>query len=125
MSVRIDNTLVDQVVNRQFQPTPETGSLAAVAQTVSTITAGFRHVVFALSGTFASCDHTFEVSYDGGTTWFAVAVTNLATGATVATTGAISAQALYRLDTAGAPQARVRMTARTSGTVNVTIQRMT
>lgn len=85
-----------------------TGTLAAIGDTLVLSGIGEMTHVHTLSGTFSSVTLVFEVSPDG-TNWFATSVVRLSDGEQVETAAAISAKASYVVPANGM-QSRVRVT---------------
>jgi hypothetical protein len=81
----------------------------------TTDTGGFNTLAMQVEG-ITTATITFEATVDGSN-WVAVQATNLTSG-TAATTA--TADGLYRLDVSGLYQVRARISAYTSGTINVT-----
>jgi len=96
-----------------------TGAIDATQYNVATIT---------IRGTHAGINLTWEVSDDGGTSWFAVQAQRDDTAAATTTSGVITSNASvsWTMTVAAATHIRVRSTAYTSGTgvLGVTLQSM-
>lgn len=117
MQILFANELVDAVALRRVNNAPVTLTLTAANSLVVPVE-GHDTVVFAITGTFAGYNGTFELSFDGGTTWVpASAVASNATNRTTAVTvtGVIGSAIAYFMDARGATHARLRGTALGSG----------
>lgn len=106
-------------------PTDSTGTFTNATQTTS-ITAtgldGYGTALVSINGTYAAAAGVFEVSDDGGTTWYAIQGTRL--NACVVEnnyTGLTNLSQAWIISISGADQFRVRSTAVTSGTANVRV----
>lgn len=101
------------------------GSLTTVGDTVTlSLTAAYRSISFALSGTFSGANITYEMSNDGGTTWYGILVTSAISGTVfnAGVTGSISSGTNHHgALPPGVNRVRARLTAITTGTVAVGI----
>lgn len=104
---------------------PTTGTITTSTSTITTgQLSGVGSATVQFSGTFAGVNATFEGSVDN-TSWVAIPALPLATATptVTTTTGVIATTSLYNLSPLlGLQYVRVRATAFTSGTANVTIQ---
>lgn len=100
-----------------------TGTITANAQTVAADVSRASNVMIAVTGTFTGVNLSFELSIDGGTTWFATQALRTNANIVEVTTGVIATSVAYawELSVNGCTNVRVRATAFTSGTVNVRI----
>lgn len=105
--------------------TDVTGTFTNASQTTSITTGtidGYETVTVSINGTYGTATAVFEVSDDGGTTWYSVqgARTDTATIETGYTTLS-NVTRMWIIPVNGTDKFRVRSTAVASGTVNVTI----
>jgi hypothetical protein len=105
------------------QPATTAGTITTAASTVVAAVTGYGNATITISGTYAGVNVTFEVSDDGGTTYFPVQVQRESDGIPLSVSGVLTANAsvMYLLSLAGVTHVRVRATAWTSGTANVRI----
>lgn len=99
---------------------PVTGTITANAQTVQIDSKRIGSAVLMVSGTFSGVNLTFEASLDG-TSWYLIQGARTNTNIIETTTGALSATPVYAWEFGAAAHSflRVRATAFTSGTMNV------
>lgn len=102
-----------------------TGTFTNATQTTSVTTSsfdGYSTVIVSISGTYGTATGVFEISDDGGTTWYSVNAART-DGSAVETgyTGLTNTNRMWTLSVSGADEFRVRSTAVASGTVNVRI----
>lgn len=107
------------------QPADTTGTFTNATQTTSVTTGtinGYESVTVSINGTFGTATAVFEVSDDGGTTWYGTqgARSDSATVESGYTT-LTNTSRMWVIPVTGADQFRVRSTAVASGTVNVRI----
>lgn len=103
-----------------------TGTLGAVAATVSAdVTRASNAIIAVTGGTFAGLNFTFEGSVDNGTSWVGVQAVRTNANTIETTSGVIAAAPAYAWEVSvnGLTNVRVRATAWTSGSANVTISR--
>lgn len=108
----------DQTGINSFLDKNATGSLTALNQTVSVATNGMGVAMIQAAGTFTATA-TFEASEDNGSTWFTVVGTNI--GASGAAVSGFTSTGNFAVDVGGFTNFRVRISAFTSGTVNVVV----
>ncbi len=98
--------------------TPTTGNITANAQSITIAAAQLDRVAIQVTGTWVAT-LTFEISFDGGTTY--VGCSPVATTSTARTTGVATtaANGVWEVDAVAATHVRVRSTAYTSGTAVV------
>lgn len=100
-----------------------TGTFTNATQTTSVTSNsfdGYSTVIVSINGTYGTATGVFEISDDGGTTWYSVNAartdgTSIETGYTSLT----NTNRMWTLSVSGADEFRVRSTAVASGTVNV------
>lgn len=81
---------------------------------------GYSTVIVSVNGTYGTATGVFEVSDDGGTTWYSVnAARSDGTGLETGYTSLTNTNRMWTLSVSGADEFRVRSTAVVSGTVNV------
>jgi hypothetical protein len=121
-ALRIDGSAVTQPV--QTADVVSTGTLGALNASVQINTSGLNGVGFQLSAGTLIGTIVPEISFDGGTTWSATYFMNL--NGTVTTSvvfsSANTAMAMSIVGAGGAGLTRIRVSAYTSGTANVTIR---
>jgi hypothetical protein len=104
------------------QPASTTGTSTTAASTVPAAVTNYGNATITISGTYAGVSIIFEVSDDGGTTYYALQAQRESDGAVFSTdTLATNASIAYLVDCPGVTHLRVRATAWTSGTANVRI----
>lgn len=99
------------------------GTITASGQTVQVDAKRMGNLAIMVAGTFAGINLAFEGSLDG-TTWFGIQAARTVGGVVESTTGALSATPAYAWNIGATSYAavRVRATAFTSGTMNVTMK---
>lgn len=102
-----------------------TGTFTNATQTTSVTSGsfdGYSTVILSINGTYGTATAVFEVSDDGGTTWYSVNAAR-SDGSAVETgyTSLSNTNRMWVLNASGADEFRVRSTAVASGTVNVRI----
>lgn len=102
-----------------------TGTFTNATQTTSVTTSsfdGYSTVIVSINGTYDTASGVFEISDDGGTTWYAVNAAR-SDGSAVETSYAslTNVNRMWTLSVSGADEFRVRSTAVNTGTVNVRI----
>lgn len=100
-----------------------TGTFTNATQTTSVTSTnfdGYSTVIVSINGTYGTATAVFEVSDDGGTTWYSVNAART-DGSAVETgyTTLTNTNRMWTLSVSGADEFRVRSTAVASGTVNV------
>jgi hypothetical protein len=105
-------------------PAETIGTITANAQTVELDVSQAAVASFAIFGTYAGLNVTFEVSYNGGTTWWVIMAQRSDTGGVATSSGVITSNSTWSWDipTQGADRFRVRATAFTSGTANIILK---
>lgn len=102
-----------------------TGTFTNATQTNSVTTGtitGYETVTVSINGTFGTATAVFEVSDDGGTTWYSTQGVRIDSATIEAGyTSLTNTTRMWITNIAGADKFRVRSTAVASGTVNVTI----
>lgn len=105
-----------------YQPAGTTGTITANGQTVSVATTGQGTVSIYFNGTYAGITVAFEESPDGGTTWYAD--TSSSDSASILVNSAAltnNSTVAFSAGVYSATNFRIRATAYTSGTLNVTL----
>jgi hypothetical protein len=101
------------------QPAATAGAITANGQTVSCSLSGYPTVSVSVSGTYTGLNAAFEVSDDGGTTWYSVLAARSDSATTEAATGALTSTArMWDVGVVGCTDVRVRATAFGSGTAS-------
>lgn len=112
------------IINGEFA-TDTLGTFTNATQTNSVTTGssidGYATVVVTINGTYNTASAVFEMSDDGGTTWYTASGTRSDSSATIETgyTSLTNTTRAWYVTVAGMDAFRVRSTAVTSGTVNV------
>lgn len=112
------------IINGEFA-TDITGTFTNATQATSITTSpsidGYATILVTINGTYGTATAVFEMSDDGGTTWYATSgVRNDTTGTIEAGyTSLTNVSRAWYISVAGSDAFRVRSTAVTSGTVNV------
>lgn len=102
-----------------------TGTFTNATQTTSVTTTsfdGYSTVIVSINGTYGTATGVFEISDDGGTTWYSVNAAR-SDGSAIETgyTSLTNTNRMWTLSVSGADQFRIRSTAVASGTVNARI----
>lgn len=112
------------VINGELSP-DTTGTFTNGTQTASITTGtidGYGQALVSINGTYATASGVFEMSDDGGTTWYPVQASRTdGTGSETGYTGLTNTNRMWVLAVSGADTVRVRSTAVATGTVNVRI----
>ena len=108
------------VMSAQTDSTGVTGTLSGTGQQTVTALNGLSEVNFNVQGTWVA-NAVLEASLDG-TTFYAVPCINVATGAIVPAGSFITANGNFKINASGIQQARIRVAAYTSGTLNLVIR---
>lgn len=102
-----------------------TGTFTNATQTTSVTTNsfdGYSTIIVSVNGTYGTATAVFEISDDGGTTWYSVnAARSDGTAIETGYTSLTNITRMWTLSVSGADEFRVRSTAVASGTVNVRI----
>lgn len=102
-----------------------TGTFTNATQTTSVTSSsqdGYGTAVISISGTYGTASGVFELSDDGGTTWYPLQLNRLdGTGVETGYTSLTNTNRAWSLSTSGIDLIRVRSTAVASGTANVRI----
>lgn len=105
-----------------LQGSATTGNITANGQTVSLAVSNYASVTFSINGTYAGINLAFEVSDDGGTTWYSDQGMRSDGSAIETTSGALTNTSRQWVTTLGGEtNFRVRATSYTSGTANIRI----
>lgn len=102
-----------------------TGTFTNATQTTSVTTNnfdGYSTIIVSINGTYGTASAAFEISDDGGTTWYSVNAAR-SDGSAIETgyTALTNTNRMWTLSVSGADEFRVRSTAVASGTVNVRV----
>lgn len=102
-----------------------TGTFTNATQTTSVATSsfdGYSTIIVSINGTYGTGTGVFEISDDGGTTWYSVNAART-DGSAVETgyTSLTNTNRMWTLSVSGADEFRVRSTALASGTANIRI----
>lgn len=100
-----------------------TGTFTNATQTTSVTSSsfdGYSTVIVSINGTYNTASGVFEISDDGGTTWYSVNAART-DGSAIETgyTSLTNTNRMWTLSVSGADEFRVRSTAVTSGTANM------
>lgn len=100
-----------------------TGTFTNATQTTSVTSTsfdGYSTVIVSINGTYGTATGVFEISDDGGTTWYSVNAART-DGSAIETgyTSLTNTNRMWTLSVSGADQFRVRSTAVASGTANI------
>lgn len=102
-----------------------TGTFTNATQTNSVTTSnfdGYSTIIVSISGTYGTATGVFEISDDGGTTWYSVnAARTDGSGVETGYSALINTARMWTLSVSGADEFRVRSTAVASGTANIRI----
>jgi len=103
-------------------PEITTGSITTVVDNVTVALAGRQSVMLQIAGTYSLFNGTFELSIDNGANYHVVQGCLLNANTIVTATGSLSSTLrAYEFSVNGATHFRLRRTALSSGTVNVTV----
>jgi len=106
--------------NIPSRPVQTTDTITAVSDTVQLNVVNYSHLVFSISGTYASVNLIFEASIDSGTTWGTVQARRLDTSTIETTSGSLTNTTRHwKLSVDSFTQFRVRATGYTSGTATI------
>ncbi len=112
-----------QLVSIGVEQPDVTGTFTNATQTTSitsTSQDGYGTVLVSISGTYGTASGVFELSDDGGTTWFPMAVTRSdGSGAETNYTALTNISRAWIIPVAAMDLIRIRSTAVASGTVNI------
>ncbi len=102
------------------RPVQSSDTITAVADTAQLSVDNYSHLVFSISGTYASVNLIFEASIDSGTTWDSVQVRRVASSTIETTSGPLTNTTRHwKLSVDAFTHFRTRATAWTSGTATI------
>lgn len=102
------------------RPVQSSDTITAVSDTVQLNVVNYSHLVFSISGTYASVNLIFEASIDGGTVWDSVQVRRVASSTIETISGALTnTTRFWRVSVDAFTHFRARATAWGSGTATI------